>query len=275
MKKIFIVVVSVLLLSCNETQKENDPDDTQTTQEDDSEEAQSSQEDDNEDTQSNQDKNDNCEYAQFWDYPVKPDTEEWKQLTYQEKVNICQIPDTVLFCLSTDHLTDLCLQKPLIRNIFYFNTLDLGLDQQFKESNGLRELYKRRDVDNCLIARYNGKIDSLSFLNEENSDFEKSLFLFSIHIIEALISRIERQDNSIENLVEILKNLVMAYEVMSKYDNIGIEYNFFARAHIIIKICEPCLEEIPRGKFNFVFGPFSLDTETVEIINNLSYKIIK
>ena len=211
----------------------------------------------------------NC--GEAWNYPMKPGMDEWKQLQSNEsKVNACKIPDDILFCLSTEKLTDLCLQYPLFGDIFAFNFLDMGLNQLFINFNGIRELYKRKDVANYLIKRYMEKIQSLSLQENEKLSTQ---FWYSIWGLDALLSRVEQQ----ENLKEILRNLVVGYEAISVLDNNSrfLQYNFFARAHVIIKICEQCLEEIPQGKNNAVFSPQGVSSETADIINQLSYQFIK
>ena len=79
-----------------------------------------------------------------WDYPVKPGTEEWKKFTSNEEmVNACQIPEKILSTLSTEDLMELCLQYPLIYDVFAFENLNHGLDKLFDDFNGIRELYQR------------------------------------------------------------------------------------------------------------------------------------
>lgn len=219
--------------------------------------------------------NNDCQWAQSWDYPVKPGMEEWKELnSNQKKVDACQIPDSVLFCLSTKRLTELCLQYPLLGDIYAFNFLDHGLDKLFMDFNGIKELYKRKEVSDFLIKQYIEKIQSLSSLDEIPFDL-----IISTSDLHALLSRVERQnEESIENLREILRNLIIGYEAISMLSidtRFLMTYHFFSRAHVIIKICEQCLEEIPMGKGNSVFSPHGADAETIEIINRLSYQLIQ
>jgi len=220
-----------------------------------------------------------CEEAQLWDYPVKPDMEEWKQFqSHDEMVAACQIPKNILSCLSTERLTDLCLQKPLLHDIYAFNFLDMGLDRLFINYNGLRELFKRKDVAGNLTKRYMEKNQSLSLLEDEDiSALEKGQFMISISDLVALMSRVEQK----ESLKEILQSLVIGYESLSLLNveddvkNYLFSYNFFSRAHVIIKINENNLEKIPNGRNNAVFSPHGADAETADIIDELSYQLIK
>jgi len=73
-----------------------------------------------------------------WDYPVKPGTEEWKQFkSHKEMTDACQIPEKILSSLSTKDLTAICLQYPLLIDMFAFNIPDYGIDAVFDNFNGL------------------------------------------------------------------------------------------------------------------------------------------
>ena len=212
-----------------------------------------------------------------WDYPVKPGMEEWAQFkSNEEMVMACQIPEKVLSSLSTEDLTDLCLRYPLLGDIHAFNFLDMGLNKLFSDFNGIRELYKREEISNYLIKRYRGKMDTLSsFTNADTLGLEMAFLQISIANMDALFSRIEKQNGSLK---EVLQALVDGYEVTSNLDinkRFFLEYNYFSRAHVIIKICDKCIEEIPQGSNNAVFSPHGADVETADIINKLSYQLIK
>ena len=230
MKKVFVFLSSVLILSCS-----------QNTQ-------------------------DSCK----WDYPVKPGMEEWGQFqSHDEMITACNIPKKTLTCLSTERLTNLCLQYPLLHNIYAFNFLDMGLDQLFINFNGIRELYDRQEVAEYLIKRYMEKIENLSLLeDEEVLSLEKGNFGISIWDLDALFSRVERK----EDLKDVLQSLVVGYEAISKLSidkRSLLEHNYFARAHVIIKMCEQCLDG------DHLFTSFGPAPEYFDIINSLSYQLIK
>jgi len=230
-----------------------------------------------------------CECAHLWDYSVKPDTEEWKlKDKYCDGVEIrefSQIPKSILPCMTTEKLTDLCLEYPYRFDVFGWNFLDMGLDAMFTGSptpkfNVLGELFKRNDASIYLIKRYIETIQHLSSLSENNSIHEIiSLQFYSLRWQHALLSRVEQQDfESTDCLKEVLRNLVIGFEAISAIEPdlaiMILEHNYFARAHIIIKICEECVDEIPGGRNNAIFSPHLSDVETAEIINHLSYYLI-
>jgi len=213
-----------------------------------------------------------------WDYPVKPGMKQWEKFkTNKEMVKACQIPNNVLSSLSTDDLTEICLRYPLINDIFAFNQLIDGLDKLFDDFNGIRELFKKEDVEYELLKRYQAKIHNLSLLDGAYSEIGKGYFIISISVLEALLSRCHSQDVQSKNI--ILQSLVAGYEGKIEYQDyfkgLGFNTNFFARAHTIVKISQQYLDEFTMGEMNPVFSNGWFDEETMDLVNKLSYQLIK
>ena len=213
-----------------------------------------------------------------WDYPVKGGTAEWKMLqSYEEMVKVCQIPEGILRSLSTDDLTEICLQYPLLFCIFHFNRLSDGLDKMFSEFNGMRELYARKDMSIGLISRYVQKVQSFSFLDEAHTDASKGVFIISVSILEALLSRVTQHENS--SYKEILQCLVDGYERKWEYaddfSGLGFSTNFFARANVMTKMDPQFVSQLPGNDKNSVFYSGWTDEQTIGIINELSYQLMK
>lgn len=217
-----------------------------------------------------------------WDYPVKPGTDEWVNLdSYNERIKVCQIPDKILFCLSTEKLTDICLRYPFIYDVFAFNDWNAGLDNLFSTFNGIRELYKRTDVSKELLKRYQAKMHKISLFAETDSEPDEELFNLSICALEWLLARYTQMNEAtIDNCKEILQNLVVGYETENLYESkrgglYVCSSNLFARAHVIVKICQLCIEKIPQGHNNLIFSCNYNDIETTGAIDELSYELIK
>jgi len=216
----------------------------------------------------------------LWDYPVKPDIEEWKQLKSNvEKVNACQISEEILLSLPTEDLVILCLKYPLFTDIFYFESLYYGLEKLFSDFNGIRELYGRKDISDSLIVQYIQKVQSFSYLDEHHSDLEKGLFTMSVSCLEVLLSRIERRNDSTDNLKEILQCLVAGYEAKCKYPDYfkgtGFRINFFARGHVISKMDQSLIKRLPQKENSAVLFSGRADEASIVVIDELSYQIIK
>ena len=214
----------------------------------------------------------------LWDYPVKPGTEEWKQFKSNEEMDkACQIPEEVLSSLSTEDLTDLCLRYHSLWDFLFYQNKNAGLDKLFNDFNGIRELFKRKDVSSSLSKRYMEKIQSISLLDDKNSDLKIGFFVMSVSVLECLLGRIEHQGN---NLKDVLHSLVAGYEEKIKYPDYfmgrGFQTNFFSRAHIIAKMEPSFVERLPqKEKNNAMYSGMVSDEQTVELINELSYQLIK
>jgi hypothetical protein len=216
-----------------------------------------------------------------WDYPIKPGSEQWKKIeSNEEMIKACQIPEEILSSLSTEELTDICLQYPLLYDVFAFNNLNNGIDKLFSDFNGIRELYKRKDILKNLIKRYAQKVQSFSLLDEQISDLEKGYFIISVSALEVLLCRIEWQNRIVKEVHrEILQHLVSGYEGKCKYADyfkgFGLQTNFYSRSHVISKLNKQGIELLPqKGKNTILFSGMA-DEQSVNLIDELSYQLIK
>jgi len=186
----------------------------------------------------------------------------------------------VLSSLSTEDLTDLCLRYPMLWDFYAFNNTNNGLDKLFSDFNGVRELYKRKDVAGSLTQRYVEKIQSLSCLDETNPNIHKGLFVISVSVLEGLLSRIEQHDKGDNNLTEVLRALVLGYEEKMNYaehfKRFGFQTNFYSRAHVISKMEKLFIEQLPQRKNNSaLYSGRITDEQTINLIDELSYQLIK
>lgn len=93
--------------------------------------------------------------SQEFDYPVKPESEEWKVLdTHEKMVEVCTIPDEVIQQMSTYELLEVVMDYPLLSDLYFYNTYEQGLYALVSEFNGLRELLKRSDGISEILEYY-------------------------------------------------------------------------------------------------------------------------
>ena len=216
-----------------------------------------------------------------WDYPVKPGTEEWKNFqSNEEMVKACQIPEKVLSSLPTEELTELCLQYPLIFDVFAFNNLNNGLDKLFSDFNGIRVLFQRNDVLNCITKRYIQKIQSLSFLDGKSTEYDKGDFIVNVSLLEVLLSRCTMQnDTASEVYKDILRILVSGYENKFEYADyfkgVGFRSNVYSRAQVISKMDKQNLEKLSQKDKNYALFSGMADEQSIRVIDELSYQLIK
>ncbi|WP_297093186.1 hypothetical protein [uncultured Draconibacterium sp.] len=90
-----------------------------------------------------------------WNYPVRPGTEEWKQLnSFKERLDAFNIPDDVLLEITTEELVKTCLEYPWWILITSRDYNQEGYDFLKSVFNGFRELEKREDAGRELIKEY-------------------------------------------------------------------------------------------------------------------------
>lgn len=86
--------------------------------------------------------------SKTWDYPVKPGTIEWSNLTtYEERLDAYNIPDNLLKNMNTGDLVQTCLNYPEFRLIMTRNSLQQGYDYLKSIFNGFNELKKEKMQD--------------------------------------------------------------------------------------------------------------------------------
>ena len=228
MKKLVVLALAVLFLSCNHS--ESEPEDVI-----------------------------DCEDAQFWDYP--PGMGDWAHLAAN------QIPENILFCLSTERLTDLCVRYPFLSTVFLHNFLDNGLKQLYSTFSGIRELFKRKDASKELVKHYISLMQTFEFTG---------YYIKSVDNLEVLLGFYAQKSDNIseEDCKNLLQSLLYGHEKEVIYDDPNYSYpfpiNFWARAHLIIKISPESIEKIPSMVFNAL-----IPREYMDIINELSYQLIK
>lgn len=106
----------------------------------------------------------NCEDA--YDYPIKPGTDEWKQLkTHDEMVAACQIPDDILNNMSTEGLIESVLNNPLLGDMYFYNIPQEGFNSFHDNFSSVQVLMQRSDLAEKLLDRYNQMVPSC---NENN-----------------------------------------------------------------------------------------------------------
>ncbi|MDR0603212.1 MAG: hypothetical protein LBG80_02775 [Bacteroidales bacterium] len=217
-----------------------------------------------------------------WDYPVKPGSEEWKKFkSNKEMVDACQIPGYILQNISTSDLMTLCLQYPLLYNVFAFANKNDGLKKLFADFNGIREFSKREGAIDKLREAYLAelsifpcKLDTCSILEEIGYS------ILHISMLEMLISYSDFYTNSTtkDKKKEVLESLLYGYLEKIKYPNyfrrIGLTSNLYARVHIILKI-DASLSDKFEEKNKSVLSSGMARADLIDTIDRLSYELIK
>ena len=207
----------------------------------------------------------------LWDYPEMNGPGIFNSI--KELIDACQMPSNILASISTEDLAEICLKYPLLFSFTAFDNWNYGLDVQFENFNGLRELFKREGVSNELLKLYSEK---LLKLNESNNP---DGFIIELMNHEMLLSRLYDCNHlTNDDYLEVLRQLVFGYESKLMYPetfgSISFSTNFLARAYILEKMNPKCIvDNIEMGQNSFVFGGLP-DQNAWALIDELSYRLI-
>ena len=173
-------------------------------------------------------------------------------LSNMKPMDFCQIPDDVLYSLTTEELLEICIQYPELYDWCVFlhqwdsvRDCICHLNEAISRFNGLSELFKREDCVYELLKRYDEMIDNIpklstcSRLQGESTQYSKVGKLFKD--MEILISGYQTDsDAAVETYREILLHLVAGYDTMLMFPKIftisQLNSNFIARMYTIDKI---------------------------------------
>jgi hypothetical protein len=210
-----------------------------------------------------------------WEYPSYLGTE---NQNWEEYVISLNIPDVVLFSLTTDELTEICILYP--QGIYFwisavqcydFNILcpDWRVNMEYMKStfNGFDELFKREDTPEVLLKRYDEIVKNIAAIC---SDTDIPIDIFAD--LELLLGNCQTNDD-VEIYREILQYLMDGYHAKLMFPEIFSDHslysNFIARAIIIEKIS-------PNALLSKVESPFGYpEKNTMRIIDELSNELIK
>ena len=142
-----------------------------------------------------------------YEFPVKPGTEEWANLTSSKQMSeICIIPQHVLTDLSTNALFITCLNYPRLIDIFMASNLQSGFDFASKHFNGLEELVTRSDLNQVLLRSY----FDLDIRHSQIKGYNSSLKGFQIGFLEIFIA----QKNIISHFSENEKEMLLSEAIL-------------------------------------------------------------
>ncbi len=176
-------------------------------------------------------------FSKNYDYPpVKRGTEEWKKLTPEEKLKVCQIPEKILVDLSTEELIQDYLAFPFIDLIAAYDDWQTGFDRIYKDFNGVRELLNRDDAGKKIISVY--KNMNPEEFKPEWTSFEKGKFIVHFVYIETLFAQKEilKQLSEFETkefLLEAINKFNKKQTQIELHGIFGLEFTVFAMGRLM------------------------------------------
>jgi len=151
-------------------------------------------------------------------YAIKPSSSELVALeTVDEKINVCQIPASILCGMQTENLIEVVLDYPLLFNILCYKNLSTGYDNLLNTFNGLKELEKRENALGSILKIYMD-IDISNIVRggvEANKEYLKLIF------IEILLAKLNVISSIESNMSDKVEQVVLEkYNGKLKYPDI-------------------------------------------------------
>lgn len=140
---------------------------------------------------------------------------------HQQKLDACQIPDSLLSKIPTDELVKICMDYPMLLDAYAFNSIVQGMERVVSEFNGFTELQRRED--NCLVLFEFLKNNDLKLnksSNVNNAVIAKKTLCYALG--EMLLSF----DNVIINADDNLKKeiAIFSYNMLESKENDANHY---------------------------------------------------
>ncbi len=215
-----------------------------------------------------------------WDYPVKPGSEEWKELkNNSEKVNICQVPVEILSKATTSELLQICLQYPLLPDIFTFNNIYNGFGKFEDDFNGFRELLSRSDAAIELIKNY--KTIAPTAIPPEGTIIEKGNYVLRLSVLELFMSHpLILDKTNLNNKKEILMELLVKKMDKKKrpswYQTDGLQTNYLTIVHIIQSNSNKYQSKLDTPQItSFIYSGVTTSREVFEQIDMEANQFLK
>ncbi len=74
-------------------------------------------------------------YTDQYDFPIKQGSKEWEQIgSIEKRITMLQIPETLLFRISTEGLLETCLAFPYLTDILFYDNYQIGFELRLKTS---------------------------------------------------------------------------------------------------------------------------------------------
>lgn len=121
-----------------------------------------------------------------YSFPLVPGTDEWKNISHNQRVASLQLPYDTLQNITTARLLETCLYYPFNIDVFAFDD-QIGSFGRIKEQfNGYAELYQRTDFVHQLMSLYGSR--NVAYINQLDGDYDKGLYAFDYRIMEFMFA---------------------------------------------------------------------------------------
>ena len=182
-----------------------------------------------------------------WNYPIKPGTKEWQNLkTPKERINAYNIPDSILYKISTKNLVKSCLNYPDMIVIMHRDDLQSGYNYLKTLFNGFEELEKRPDAGKELIEVY--KKMNPEDIDKYDSSVEKGRFIFKFTHIELILAQsVILKNLSNKEIIDLLNISTDIYQKKRedyRFAKFGIFTTAMTMGHVLDNVNYLALSEL-------------------------------
>ncbi len=189
-----------------------------------------------------------------YEYPIKPGTAEWASLKNgSEMLEVCQLPDSILYSISTYGLFISCLEFPIFNQINAYKSLQEGMDYFMENFNGMSELKKRKNDGEKTSELYKLMVISCYDTIPPNKSALLGAYTFKFTHIEMLMAQpgiLSSMNNAI--IRDLFKEALIKYQQKKTHQNLygiyGLKTTSFLMLHIMKKMnYDPILNEITQN----------------------------
>lgn len=134
--------------------------------------------------------------------PINPfeTRDKWFSYSVKERVELSQIPDSLLKSMSTEELIITCMNYNFIGDLFVTDTVRQAYEALKKQYNGLQELTQRPDSGEKLLKLYKA-IDFKEFSNVDRFSIHHTTLLKLLLSDEAVLITLD--ENDVKEIVQI------------------------------------------------------------------------
>ncbi|MDR0958399.1 MAG: hypothetical protein LBM16_04245 [Clostridiales bacterium] len=129
------------------------------------------------------------DYATNFYNEVKSSSEWQSSDNHAVRVEMLQLPETIIAQMDTATLVDAVLAYPFYNDIYAFNSIDIGMSILFSNFNGIRALATRPDAAAVLLEKYKNMPVSKAASFSSSNLLTEGTQIYKLSNLEALITQ--------------------------------------------------------------------------------------
>ena len=200
-----------------------------------------------------------------WDYPVKPGSDEWRETSYDYKVEKSQPPKELLKRLDTKTLFSYCVDYPFNKVTLLFNNPNDGFKRAFEQSTVWKEFIQRSDAFEVFEKYFNERTYKQLF---EMNNIEKRIDeLFMLFFLEKIVSETDFVLNlDATNRIKLANTVLQSHLNKKEFPEEFIGFHYNSSLSALIKILE--VEQVVFPADEISLHNFRIETNDEYYIND-------